>query len=191
MNRPLNILFALTLGCAATAPGDRTPQARRSGATGTTASSSPSGSPSARVGTDASEQDSSSSVAANAKGPVAGPFSESRVQDIVRANFEKMGDCYQLGLRRDPKLKGTINVSITVDGEGRVVRATAPKSDKPKPKRKKRKRRYWEKKPKDQEELITDTEVVSCIEGEFKVLRFPPTGRGLVTLVYPIVLRTE
>jgi hypothetical protein len=125
-------------------------------------------------------------------GPVKGPFSEDRVQDIVRANFNKMGACYQKGLNRDATLKGTINVSLTIDGKGRVVRATAPKSDKPKPKPKpKRKLRYWEKKRKPVEEFITDTEVVTCVENEFKALLFPPTGRGLVTLVYPIVLRTE
>lgn len=140
-----------------------------------------------------SEPDAPTAVPKDAKPePVAGPFNEERVQEIVRANFSKMGDCYAKGLQRDPSLKGTINVSLTIDDEGVVVRAVAPKSDKPKPPPPPpRKLRYWEKKPKEPEEVITDTEVVTCVEGEFKLLRFPPTGRGLITLLYPIVLRTE
>lgn len=125
--------------------------------------------------------------------PVAGPFSEDRVQEIVRANFDKMGACYAEGLKRDQSLKGTINVNLTIDGRGTVVNASAPKSDKPKPKPAKPKKvPYWQRnKQKQAEELITDTKVVTCVEDEFKALRFPPTGRGLVTLVYPVVFRTE
>lgn len=122
--------------------------------------------------------------------PVAGPFSESRVQEIVRENFGKLGDCYAKALVRQPKLAGTINVSLTIDDDGSVVSAKAPKSDAPPKPKPKPKRNRW-RKPEPVEEFITDTEVVTCVEGEFKILRFPPTGRGLVTFVYPVVFRTE
>ncbi len=122
--------------------------------------------------------------------PVAGPFNEARVQEIVRAHFDGMGQCYAKALPRAPKLAGTINVSLTIDGDGAVVAANAPRAEAA-PSTPQRPKSRWAPKPKPTEELLTDAEVVSCVESEFKALRFPPTGRGLVTLVYPVVFRTE
>jgi hypothetical protein len=122
-----------------------------------------------------------------------GPFSEARVREIVRAHFDKVGDCYSAGLERDPALAGTIELHLSIDDDGHVVGANAKKVDPknkpppappPKPKR-------WGKKPPPEEPLLTDPEVVTCVEQLFRTLRFPETGRGLINLVYPVVLRVE
>ncbi len=103
--------------------------------------------------------------------PVKGPFSTDRVREIVRAHFDAMGACYADGLTRDPGLAGTINVRLTIGGDGHVLSATAPKEA--------------------AADALTDATVVGCVETEFKGLRFPPTGRGLVSLVYPVVFGVE
>ena len=48
-----------------------------------------------------------------------------------------------------------------------------------------------DRRKKGSPERITDPEVVTCVEGVFLSLTFPPTMRGLVNLVYPVVLHTE
>lgn len=171
------------LACSAAPADDKTPPDGPAGSRGSSEIADVEASPDA-----SSETTSAGDAEPAAPEPVKGPFSESRVQEIVRENFGKFGDCYAKGLVRQPKLAGTINVSLTIDDDGSVVSANAPKSDAP-PKPKPKPNRW--RKPKPVEEFITDTEVVTCVEGEFKVLRFPPTGRGLVTFVYPVVFRTE
>ena len=182
--------LGLVVGC-----GPATPTGKTAGDGEEAGETAHSGDAPAGSGSSGATADAESGGTAQAEpepAPVAGPFSEARVQEIVRANFDKMGACYAKGLERDAAMKGTIRVSLAIDGKGEVVRAVAPKSDKPKPKPKPpKKRHYWEKKPKEVEEVITDTAVVTCVETEFKALRFPPTGRGLINLVYPIVFKTQ
>lgn len=190
---PLMAMVSALTACAASTPDDKAAKGHDGAPDDPDVAGRPiDGAPDPEGGTASGSDKAAADPAEKAPPkPVEGPFSEERVQEIVRANFDKMGACYAAGLKRDSKLKGTINVSLTIDGEGSVVNASAPKSDKPKPKPKKKVPYWMRNKQKKQEELITDTGVVTCVEGEFKALRFPPTGRGLVTLTYPVVFRTE
>ena len=137
----------------------------------------------------------SASDVASVKPPPQGPFGPRRVREIVRDNYDAIGACYLAGLDRDPKLKGTISVKLAISGRGTVVSANAPQKPptaSPPKATERKKKPYWKRKaapPK--EEVLTDPGVVTCVEDVFKRLRFPPTGRGLVNLVYPVVLNVE
>ena len=124
----------------------------------------------------------------NSAPPPSGPFSQARVREIVRANYDRIGECYRAGLKRDPKMKGTIAMHVAIGDDGVVVGAHAEK-DGPAAKSK-------DPSPQDRSEARLDPKlsapkVVTCIEDVFKQLRFPPTGRGLVNLVYPVVVSSE
>lgn len=105
-------------------------------------------------------------------------FTSAEVKKVVRQHFDQVGDCYSEGLRRDPDLKGTIEMRLTISQEGKVLGAVA-KKDPP------------GQKARHGSELLTDHEVVSCVEEVFEGLKFAPTGEGMVNLVYPVNLRTE
>lgn len=105
-------------------------------------------------------------------------FTSAEVKKVVRQHFDQVGACYSKGLERDPQLKGTIDVRLTISQDGRVLGAIA-KKDPPGPPR------------PSTGEALTDREVVSCIEQVFESLTFAPTGQGMVNLVYPVTLKTE
>ena len=118
------------------------------------------------------------------------PLTEDMVRETVRLHYDRMGDCYTAGLARDPSLAGTIEVHLSIGDDGKVVSAFADKDTGNSSGAKGRRPKPPRRKPRG-EPQITDAEVVGCVEGVFTSLTFPPTGRGLVNLVYPVVLRTE
>jgi hypothetical protein len=120
-----------------------------------------------------------SAVAAPVPERPPGPFSENIVRDVVRKSFDKLGECYAEGLTRDKKLAGTIEVQLAIDDAGDVIGATAPKGPRA------------SKKTKDGDTRILDATVIGCVEQHFKTLRFPPTGRGLVNIVYSVVFKVQ
>lgn len=125
--------------------------------------------------------------------PIAPILTSDMVREVVRAHYAGLGTCYQQGLERDPKLAGTVAVHLTVDGQGRVVDASAPEASK---KSKPPRRRRWHKRrrgrhPLPPEPRITDAEVVGCLLDKMRALQFPPSKRGLTNLVYPLVFATQ
>ena len=108
----------------------------------------------------------------------ASAFTAAEVKKVVRQHFDRVGKCYEKGLSRDPDMKGSIDVRLTISKDGRVVGAIA-KKDSPGPAR------------PSHGEVLTDREVVTCVEQVFESLKFAPTGQGMVNLVYPVHLRTE
>jgi hypothetical protein len=122
--------------------------------------------------------------------PPSGPFTSDRVREIVRKHYDEVGACYQAGLERDPKMKGTIEVHLAIGEDGVVLAANASKDPKD-AKGSKAPPRAGRPKAKKEELRIADSEVVSCVEKVFIALRFPPTGRGLVNMIYPVVLAVE
>lgn len=152
-------------------------------ASGTTAEPATPVAPSATRATRVPDEDrttgqSVASPAAPADAPPPdGPFSRDRIREIVRANYDRVGECYAAGLSRDPKMKGTIEVHLAIGEDGTVVGANAAKG-----------REVVARKVDDR---LTDDTVVRCVEQVFTRLRFPPTGRGLVNMIYPVVLAVE
>ncbi|MGO8999889.1 MAG: M56 family metallopeptidase [Polyangiaceae bacterium] len=84
------------------------------------------------------------------------------IQTTVRGSFGAFKTCYEAGLKRDPKLTGTVNVKSTFGGDGAVKDAA------------------------DENSTLPDKDVVACVVGEFRKLTFPTGPAGTVTIVYPI-----
>jgi len=103
------------------------------------------------------------------------------IRDVVRPQYADIATCYQEGLTRDPKLAGTVEVALTIAGDGSVV--DARQKDIPKARRKQPGRHA--------DDPITDRAVVDCVLAKFEALRFPPSRRGMMQTVYPIVFATE
>lgn len=103
-----------------------------------------------------------------------GPLTQDEIRAVVRASYDQMTQCYLAGLERDPALGGTIDVHLAIDGEGEVVGASAPKGV-----------------AKRGDERLLDAGVVDCVEQVFRKLSFPATGRGMVTLTYPVAFHRE
>lgn len=115
------------------------------------------------------------------------------VRRIVHDNFGPMRACYEQGLRRNPGLEGRIPVHLVVDHDGRVTYAgdaDHPAADAPllialpspgvTP-------------PPSPAPPLRDAQVVDCVLGVFRGLRFPalPDKNSVATVVYPIVFGVE
>lgn len=86
-----------------------------------------------------------------------------QIQRIVRGNFAALRACYELGLKRDPALRGRVNVRFVIGREGRVSQVSDSGSEMP------------------------DREVLRCVLEGFEGLEFPRPEGGIVTVVYPIL----
>ena len=85
------------------------------------------------------------------------------IQAKVRARFGAIGACYQAGLKKDPKLTGTVNVKSVVGMDGTTKEAV------------------------DAQSTLPDKDVVACVVGEFGKITYP-AGSGTLTIVYPVEL---
>ena len=88
------------------------------------------------------------------------------VQGIVRANLGMVKRCYAHTLRKDPETHGRYTARFLIDERGDVETAA----------------------PDPNTTTLTDPELVGCITGVFKSLRFPQPENGYVIVVYPIDL---
>jgi Ca-activated chloride channel family protein len=86
------------------------------------------------------------------------------IQRIVRQNFGRFKLCYADGLRRDPKLAGTVVTKFVVDRTGSITNVT-----------------------RDASTTMTDATVVACVTRGFGSISFPQPEEGTVIVVYPIV----
>jgi hypothetical protein len=93
---------------------------------------------------------------------VAGHLPPEVIQRIVRQNFGRLRLCYENGLRRDPKLQGTVRVKFVIGRDGAVALAASAGSDMP------------------------DAAVEACVIKVFKGLSFPQPEGGVVSVVYPV-----
>jgi hypothetical protein len=89
------------------------------------------------------------------------------IQQVVRRQFAKFRVCYDAGLSRNPDLIGIIEVRFLINREGLVTLA------------------------EDHGSNILDTAVRDCVIKEFRSLEFPAPEGGIVTVVYPIMLRPD
>ena len=97
---------------------------------------------------------------------VNGRLPHESVQWIVRQNAGRIRACHEEGLRRrGPTLAGRVSTRFVIDRDGNVRDAHNAESE------------------------IADDKVVSCITAAFASLRFPAPEGGVVTVLYPFVLR--
>ena len=86
------------------------------------------------------------------------------VKRIVRATFPRFRACYELGVDRDPKLKGQVTGRLLVDSTGAVSAV------------------------KDGPTTIPDPIVASCVMGVFQTMAFPEPVGGDVEITMPLAL---
>jgi len=92
---------------------------------------------------------------------VTGKLPPEVVQRIVRRNFGRLRLCYENGLRRDPRLEGTVFVEFTIGADGSVSGVKSSGT-------------------------LPDKAVVDCVDRAFVVLSFPQPEAGTVKVRYPI-----
>ena len=86
------------------------------------------------------------------------------VDRAVKVRMDKIRECYQRELRRQPTLAGEIVVSFVVQRDGTVGTAAIKKS------------------------TINNVAVESCVRAEFFLMKFPaPAGNQTIDVNYPIV----
>jgi hypothetical protein len=84
------------------------------------------------------------------------------VRRIIRANFGGFRKCYELGLRQDPELRGSVAVRFIIGEDGAVE--TAFLSD----------------------GTMTNEQVKTCVVGVYRTLSFPAPEGGKVQVRFPI-----
>lgn len=97
------------------------------------------------------------------------------LRTTIRDRYDEFRGCYQAGLRNDAALGGRVHMAFIIEPDG-TVSSAAPT------------RKTW---TADQSRwpLIEDCDVLTCLVTRFRELRFKPSpnGKGIVTVVYPIV----
>ena len=106
--------------------------------------------------------------------PVARTKDETRttavIQETIKANRQPIRDCYDKGRKDLGDLKGTMMIKLMLDPEGAVKKAelVLDKSD------------------------IKAPAIVNCAIAELKKIKFPPSSRGMDTVVnYPFDFKPD
>ncbi|MEW5848104.1 MAG: VIT domain-containing protein [Myxococcota bacterium] len=93
---------------------------------------------------------------------VSGALDKGSVARVIRAaDFRK---CYDVALRKEPKLAGRVTLRLVISAEGKVTGATTESTD------------------------ITDENMLACIRKRAARMTFP-TGSGELKVSYPLVFR--
>ena len=85
------------------------------------------------------------------------------IQRIVRQNFGRFRQCYEIGLRSNPNLEGRVVARFVIGRDGAVSNVSSSGD-------------------------LPDATVKSCVASAFYGLSFPAPDNGIVTVSYPILL---
>jgi hypothetical protein len=94
---------------------------------------------------------------------VSGRLPSDVIQRIVRQNFGRFRNCYEMGLRTNPNLTGRVSARFVIGRDGAVSNVSAGGD-------------------------LPDAQVKSCVASAFYGLSFPTPENGIVTVTYPIML---
>ena len=94
---------------------------------------------------------------------VSGRLPSDVIQRIVRQNFGRFRQCYEVGLRSNPNLEGRVTARVVIGRDGAVSNVSAGGD-------------------------LPDASVSSCVASAFYGLSFPAPENGIVTVSYPILL---
>ena len=86
------------------------------------------------------------------------------IQRIVRQNFGRFRQCYEIGQRSNPNLEGRVTARFVIGRDGAVSNVSAGGD-------------------------LPDAQVRSCVASAFYGLSFPAPDAGIVTVSYPIMLQ--
>lgn len=95
---------------------------------------------------------------------VSGRLPPDVIQRIVRQNFGRFRQCYEVGLRTNPNLAGRVTARFVIGRDGAVSNVSASGD-------------------------LADSAVRSCVASAFYGLSFPAPDAGIVTVTYPIMLQ--
>jgi hypothetical protein len=93
-----------------------------------------------------------------------GILAHTEIERVVRSHQDRFRKCYLEGYKRNPGLRGTINVRFVIPESGTVTQVSSAGS------------------------TLPDQKVVSCTLQSFVGIRFPPPNGGSVQAVYPVEL---
>ncbi len=99
--------------------------------------------------------------------PVDSPIPPKEVAAIINRNNPEILSCYEKGLRKDPDLKGTIEVSIVVTSRGSVTMVDVKK------------------------DTVGSTVVLSCIIEKVMYWRFPQFEGDSILLGIPFIFEKQ
>lgn len=100
--------------------------------------------------------------------PGNGRLPAEHIRSTVRSSFDSLRKCYEdLGLKKDPKMKGLIKVRFVIGRDGTVTHAGSG------------------------EYTFPECSVGVCILEEFSKLKFDKPAGGIVTVTYPIKFSPE
>jgi TonB family protein len=94
---------------------------------------------------------------------VRGTMDPDKIRRVIQRNLAKIKVCYQARLGHNPTLKGKVDVSMTIEANGRVSKASIVTSS------------------------LGDHATESCIVSTVKRLKFPRPDGGYVDATYPFV----
>jgi hypothetical protein len=94
---------------------------------------------------------------------LSGRLPQDVIQRIVRQNFGRFRQCYEMGLRANPNLEGRVTARFVIGRDGAVSNVSAGGD-------------------------LPDAQVKSCVASAFYGLSFPSPENGIVTVSYPIML---
>jgi hypothetical protein len=94
---------------------------------------------------------------------VSGRLPPEVIQWIVRRNFNRFRNCYEGGLRTNPKLAGRVAVKFTIERSGEIADVSVASADLP------------------------DPAVVACVKRTFASLSFPQPEGGFIVVIYPLI----
>lgn len=100
-----------------------------------------------------------------------GRLAPETIQKIVRTNLPSMKKCYDEGVTRNPKLRGTVTTKFVIGADGLVQSSEATTDANHPP--------------------FPDPKVEACILKTFTALVFPKPQGGTVTVTYPLVFTPE
>ncbi len=103
------------------------------------------------------------SIRPNGVTTVSGRLPSDVIQRIVRQNFGRFRQCYEMGLRANPNLEGRVTARFVIGSDGAVSNVSAGGD-------------------------LPDAQVKSCVASAFYGLSFPSPEGGIVTVSYPIML---
>jgi hypothetical protein len=98
---------------------------------------------------------------------VSGRLPPKVVGDVVRGNFGRFRMCHEQAMASTPGLTGTVRARFVIGRDGNVANVGDGGSD------------------------VTDAGLKRCVLSAFSGLSFPKPEAGIVTVVYPVILRTQ
>lgn len=103
----------------------------------------------------------------DAKAEVVGGLDKDLIRRVVRAHVNEVRHCYNMGLAKDPNMKGRVAVQFTIGGTGKVSSSVVQESD-----------------------LKDGNQVANCIAQAVRRWNFPkPASGGAALVTYPFILQ--